>query len=330
MLLLDHYSPLRSEVVVNTTQCTPVYILLSLYNGAAFLQEQLESLEQQTCSHWVLLWRDDGSTDASAALMAAFTQKHGAYKCQQLALGHGQRMGVFASYWALLAATPNNAFVAFCDQDDFWFPDKLERGLAALQAAPSDRPALYCARQVLTDETLHPIALSPDLPEQTSLLQAMTQNIATGCSVMLSPAACQLIQKAPYPFAHILHDWWAYLVVCAAEGTIITDNEPALLYRQHQHNTVGACGTFCQRALAALKRGPHIFMTIFWENTKALRALPNLLTSDNRKRVSLLTRGRCSGVKGLTARFSLLRQLKQLRRHNMWEQAVFRLWFLLG
>jgi glycosyltransferase involved in cell wall biosynthesis len=49
-----------------------VAILLSTYNGELFLAEQLANLQAQTVQHWLLYWRDDGSTDATPRLMAAF------------------------------------------------------------------------------------------------------------------------------------------------------------------------------------------------------------------------------------------------------------------
>ena len=44
-------------------------VLLSTHNGAEFLEAQLDSLVAQTCTDWRLHWRDDGSSDATAALM---------------------------------------------------------------------------------------------------------------------------------------------------------------------------------------------------------------------------------------------------------------------
>lgn len=307
-----------------------VAILLSLYNGAPYLQQQLASLLQQTRADWTLYWRDDGSTDASVALMRQFAEQVGEDRCVELAAHNGEHMGVTASYAALLAHTPPGSAIAFCDQDDVWFPDKLARGLSALASLPGQIPALYCARQTLTNGTLKPKGLSPRLPEKSCFLAAMTQNIATGCTLMLSPAArALLLQAMPAP-TFLLHDWWAYLMVTGAGGRVLTDNQPALFYRQHGQNAVGAPTLFLHRALAALKRGPSVFMTIFRSSVLYLLERQPLLTPDTIRSLRVLQAAQQPGWRGHLSRFSALRKLPQLRRHKMLEQLVFRVWFLLG
>ena len=93
-------------------------------------------------------------------------------------------------------------------------------------------------------------------------LRALTQNVATGCTVMLNRAAADLIAASRAPGA-TLHDWWSYLMVSAAGGRVLFDAAPVVLYRQHEANALGAPASFPQRALAALRRGPATFMNGF-------------------------------------------------------------------
>ncbi|MFT9400503.1 glycosyltransferase family 2 protein [Acetobacter sp.] len=324
---------MQQTLAPNTTNpqnSDTIYILLSIYNGALYLNAQLTSLEQQSHTNWVLLWRDDGSTDNSRAIMQAFTAKVTDARCKAVTSENGQHKGILASYFILLSAVPDTAMVAFCDQDDVWLPDKLTRGTHALRAIPVVQPALYCARQTLTDAHLTPIGLSPPLPSDTTFLEAMAQNIATGCTIMLSPAACKLLKQSPPPAGGILHDWWAYLMVCAAGGSVVTDNQPVLLYRQHANNAVGSRALFLHRALAALKRGPSVFMAIFWGNVQTLLARRHLVAPQNLKSLLILEKGVQPGFAGFLSRFSILQQLPHLKRKGMLEQLVFKLWFLLG
>lgn len=307
-----------------------VAILLSLYNGASYLQQQLDSLRQQTWSNWTLFWRDDGSTDSTLTIMQQFTRAVGPARCVEVPAGKGAHLGVTGSYATLLEQAPAEAAVAFCDQDDVWFPDKLERGMRALATVPDQTPALYCTRQTLTNKTLTPLSLSPELPDATSFLPAMTQNIATGCTLMLSPAACALLRKAMPAPTFLLHDWWAYLMVAGAGGRVLTDNQPSLFYRQHEKNAVGARSHFLLRALAALRRGPTAFMNIFRANTLYLLRRKTLLAPETVKALDLLQKTQQPGWRGLLTRVSALHRLKQLRRHKTLEDLVFRVWFLLG
>ena len=85
-------------------------VLLSTHNGAEFLEAQLDSLVAQTCTDWRLHWRDDGSSDATAALMHRF--RHGPGRGRVVVHPPG-RLGVTASYLALLRAADGNFIVPF-------------------------------------------------------------------------------------------------------------------------------------------------------------------------------------------------------------------------
>ncbi|MBB2203661.1 glycosyltransferase family 2 protein [Gluconacetobacter takamatsuzukensis] len=309
----------------------PVCILLSIHNGARFLEAQLHSLVQQTHADWRLLWRDDGSTDDSTRIMQRFADTQPAGRCIQIVRNAG-RLGVAGSFGLLLDQVPDGHLAAFCDQDDVWFPDKLAR--AALALSPfhaADRPALYCSRQVLTDAALTRIGVSPPLPATPTFPMALTQNIATGCTVMLSPAAIHLVRAALPPPPGTLHDWWSYLLVSGAGGPIVADNQPSLYYRQHRGNAVGAPAHRATRALAALRRGPSLFMSTFRANVAALLRHTDLLTEPAAARLLRLRQALDTpGLAGWLARARLLRQIPEMHRNTRAEQMIFRLWFLLG
>ena len=219
--------------------------------------------------------------------------------------------------------TGSDDLVAFCDQDDLWLPEKLARGVAALRGR--DRPALYCARQMLTDARLRTLGPSPGLRRPPSLEAALAQNIATGCTVMLNRAAARLIASIEAPEG-TLHDWWAYLVVSAAGGEILVDSVPVVLYRQHGANAVGASRSQIGRGAGALLRGPKPFMTLLGRHVAALAAAGGSLSPAARERLDGLQRGLKAGIGG---RLRALRALGQVRQ-TVPETAIFRLWFLLG
>lgn len=303
----------------------PIAILLSTWNGATFLPEQLESFLHLTGPEWRLLWRDDGSDDSSAAIMRAFARRPAAADLVEEHNDGLGRIGITASFLTLLRQAPADSIVAFADQDDVWLPPKLARGASALARVPDAVPALYCARQSLVDEALRPIRCSARISEPPGFPQALTQNIATGCTVMLNPAAVRLIASAQEP-ADTLHDWWCYLVVTAAGGQVLIDDEPTVLYRQHVGNAVGVPLSPARRALAALRRGPGVFMHMFRQHAMALRRQQRILTPEARATLEQIM----SGLEdGWTPRLRVLRH-PGLRRQGFAETQLFRLWFLLG
>jgi glycosyltransferase involved in cell wall biosynthesis len=305
-----------------------VAILLATYNGAPWLREQLDSLLRQTHDNWVLYWRDDGSGDGTLAILQAFGQRAGQGRCIQLAEPPG-RIGAAGSFIALLRSVCDTLaerdMVAFADQDDIWLPQKLERGIAALRSAPRDAPVLYCARQILVDNTLQQLGISRPLSRPAGFPTALTQNVATGCTVMLNCLAAKLV-AASRPSTGTLHDWWAYLLVAAAGGKLIQDDEPVVLYRQHALNLVGAPASMVSRAIAALKRGPALFMTVLREHIAALLAQPELISERARAELATLDRALHSNF---WHRLAALRT-PGLYRQTWPETLLFRCWFLIG
>jgi glycosyltransferase involved in cell wall biosynthesis len=305
-----------------------VFILLATYNGETYLRAQLSSLLEQTHENWVLYWRDDGSTDSTTAILNEFAATIGSGRCVRVAEPAG-RLRPAASFMALLrsalpALRPGDG-VAFVDQDDVWLPDKLTRGFAALAAADPDLATLYCARLMVVNARLRRLTETTIAPDRCGFPASLTQNVAAGCTIMLNRRAAALVAASAPPSASP-HDWWCYLLVTAAAGCILVDNAVVALYRQHAGNAVGAPPSQLRRAVAALRRGPRIFMNVLRQHVEALVAQQDLLGEDARHTVLRLhhaLRG------GLRERLGALR-LPGLRRQTWQETLLFRLWFLIG
>jgi glycosyltransferase involved in cell wall biosynthesis len=304
-----------------------VTILLSTFDGERFLDAQLASFREQTHPAWRLRWRDDGSTDRSREIMTTFGMGLPDGQCESSGDDHAHQ-GIAGSFLTLLrrhVANEPTELVAFADQDDIWLPEKLARGVAALESAPPDIPTLYCARQMLVDERGRTLGPSPDIRRPPSFPAALTQNIATGCTVMLNPAAARLIASFEAP-AGTLHDWWSYLVVAASGGRILVDPIPVVLYRQHGRNAVGAARNKFKRGAEALRRGPKEFMTLLALHVAALRGAGQSVSPGAAARLAEID-GALRG--GIGERMRLLRAL-DLGRQTWAETAVFNLWFMIG
>lgn len=302
-----------------------VAIVLSTHNGELFLQDQLDSLARQTHRGWVLFWRDDGSSDAAPAILQHFDATAGEAKSRFVP--RSGKLGATRSYLTLLASAWHEQFqyFAFADQDDVWFDDKLARGLAALADVPPDLPALYCARQELVDEQLRHLGKSPALVREPGFPTALTQNIATGCTILLNRAAVEVALSIRAP-ENTLHDWWCYIAVSAAGGRIINDTSTVLQYRQHDGNLIGSPLGTLRRGIAALRRGPGPFMMMFRGHVAALQAHSDLLCERARADLSIIATalegGWLNKLRALT--------LPGFRRQTWLEDLVFRIWFLLG
>ncbi|MEO1550210.1 MAG: glycosyltransferase [Pseudomonadota bacterium] len=210
-----------------------VSIRMATKNGGRFLAQQLASLLGQEGVSWDLTVSDDGSTDATKAMLERFAQG------RSVAVMGGPQRG-FARNFQALAALPLHArHLAFCDQDDVWASEKLLRAVRALQPVPRDTPALYCGRTVLVDDALKPLGCSPLFARKPGFANALVQSIAGGNTMVLNPAAADLMAR--HARAEVVsHDWWAYQLVSGAGGVVFYDPQPWVFYRQHGDNVSGA------------------------------------------------------------------------------------------
>lgn len=298
-----------------------VAILLSTYNGAAFLQAQLGSLLAQTHENWVLHWRDDGSTDDTVRIMRAFAAKAGAERCME-SPSSGLHLGASPSFLRLLTENLGAGAVAFADQDDVWLPEKLNCALDML-AREGDGPALYCARQYLVDEDLRGARLSALHDRTPGFPACLTQNIANGNTLVMNAAAAALVAAAGYP-PDAVHDWWSYILISACGGKVLFDERPQVLYRLHKRNLIGRARPLHQRALAALQRGPGVYMTMMQRHAGMLAQQAGRLTPQARRDLRLVRDGLQGG---LTARLQAL-LCPRFRRRTLLENVLFTWWFL--
>jgi len=112
-------------------------ILLSTWNGARYLPEQLTSLlSQEYNGQLSVLIRDDGSQDDTGQIIEQMNDGRGEVLW-------GKNLGAKGSYLALLAEAYRRKpdFIAFADQDDLWLPGKLLRAADALSRV--NGPALF-------------------------------------------------------------------------------------------------------------------------------------------------------------------------------------------
>jgi glycosyltransferase involved in cell wall biosynthesis len=210
-----------------------VNVLLATYNGAKYLHEQLQSIESQTLPAFRVTIRDDGSVDGTLSQLEEWAAGRPIVR-----LLRGPRLGVTKNFFALLASSDEDSdFFSFADQDDVWLPDKIENAVSSLSRHSADKPLLYCSRLEYVDEELSHLGYSR-IPRRISFANALVQNVATGCTMMLNRRARDMICKS-LPEKALLHDWWCYLTV-SAFGTAIFDERPAIKYRQHMNNRVGA------------------------------------------------------------------------------------------
>lgn len=208
-----------------------VAIIMSTFNGAAFVQAQLRSiLDQAPCDARILI-RDDGSTDDTVACIQSIGD-------DRITLWSGPNLGFVRSFFELMHAVPPDVdILMFSDQDDIWLPGKVDRACMAL-AGREERPTAYASNLRIVGPELQPICSSPPYRLGPSFANALCENMLTGCTIALNRRGLALVRRGGNLGSIVAHDWWVYLVMTAL-GDVVHDETETILYRQHGGNVVG-------------------------------------------------------------------------------------------
>lgn len=220
-------------------------ILMATYNGERYLREQIDSILAQTCGNWHLTISDDGSTDGTPMIIDGYVKRYP----QKITHHHsGRRFGNARDHFFYLMNRCEAEYMAFCDQDDVWYPDKLEKTLSELVRAEmlhgKETPVLVFTDQTPTDAQCRPLAPSlmryqNQFFEYFDYRSILMQNVVTGGAMAINRALSDLAGRCTDSSQTIMHDWWI-AVVAARFGKIVYIDEPMSDYRQHGTNSVGA------------------------------------------------------------------------------------------
>lgn len=223
-----------------------VDILMAVYNGEKYLEEQLASIAEQTYQDWHLIIRDDASTDRSMQIIKAFRDKYPEGKVE--VYKNEPASGSAKNNFCKLIQDAKAEYVMFCDQDDVWISDKIEQTLKQMRRqeiknSSKQVPVLVHSDLYVVDEHLNIISDSMQkyqkLPKTSSIQRLLIQNYVTGCTMMANRSLMDYLKRAEDATAMVMHDYWAALIAMVF-GTIVFIPRPLIKYRQHGDNSVGA------------------------------------------------------------------------------------------
>ena len=220
---------------------TPIAILMATYNGEHFLQEQIESILDQSYTDWSLFIHDDGSSDGTNAIIDDYVVRYP----EKIFRVSGASCGCARDNFFFLMREVEADFYMFCDQDDVWMPEKVRKTYISMQDIDcGSNPALVFTELSVVDENRTVIAESMSDYQNLncrdlSLNRLLIQNAVTGCTMMVNRALRDMMLKYNHIENIKMHDWWGG-IIAAAFGEILFIDEPTIWYRQHEDNSVGA------------------------------------------------------------------------------------------
>ena len=219
-----------------------VDVLIATYNGERFLAEQIESILKQTWQDFRILIHDDGSTDKTVEIIDEFVSR---YPDKMIRMKDTVKCGSAVKNFMHLSQYSEADYIMYCDQDDYWLPNKIELTLAKMQEletkAGKDIPILVFSTYALADENLKLLSYKEKNMQIASchleLSRLVVQNYVTGCLMMVNKRLLTLAGE--YHEGILMHDWW-FALIASAMGEICHIKDVTMLYRQHTDNVVGA------------------------------------------------------------------------------------------
>ena len=262
-----------------------VSVVVCTYNGACFLRPQLDSLLAQRLPPYEIIVSDDDSTDDTAAIVREYAARDARVKLHinRPALGFNLN---FSKAFQLAEGD----YVASCDQDDIWHPDKLSHLVEALKHAPL---------------AFHNSALFTENPAQPSGLKNPHNPVTNELFLLLKPYIpgheCVFRRELLRDYAdivaaepHISYDTLLCLTG-ATHGGITYVDEALVSWRRHRTATSYGSGRAAGSAWQGLLSAFQALRSTQKINTtrryfRAVASLPFRLTA-TRRVVRLMSKG---------------------------------------
>lgn len=282
-----------------------VAVLLATYNGMPWINDQIDSILNQTSIDITMYVSDDMSEDATYTYLLDRAE----VSSQLKVLPQKERYGSAGkNFYRLIkdVSTADFDYIAFADQDDHWESDKLIRHILIAQEHQAD------------GVSSNVMAFWPDgkrkliiKSQQQKKWDFLFESAGPGCTFLMTPWLVnkvkeQLIDKNSPASEVDLHDWLTY-AVCRSHGhKWIIDPTPSVQYRQHQSNVIGA-NSGLKAKLARLEKLKHGWYRS--EVVKICHVCTLVLDDTEIKKISSLLANKC-----ITSQIKLLVYISQARR----------------
>ena len=223
---------------------TKIAVLMATFNGESYLPEQIDSILCQSNKDWELFIHDDGSTDKTLEIIKKYEK---IYPDKIHILNAPSNGGAKDNFFYLMRVV-DAQFLMFCDQDDVWRSDKIEKTLHKMEEMEAiygnDKCLLVFSDLAVVDKDMNIISKSMNnyqklSPKKNKFKDLMIQNVITGCTMMINRETKAKALLFTDSGKIIMHDWWCALVT-AQFGYIGYIDESLLYYRQHGDNSIGA------------------------------------------------------------------------------------------
>ena len=298
-----------------------VVVLLSAYNGEKYIREQIDSILNQTYENISLFVRDDGSSDGTVDILKEYEE------LGKLKYVAGKNAGFIKSFLWLVANSEEADYYAYADQDDEWYPEKIQMAVELLEKENQDIPLLYFSSYDFCDEKLN--FVSHENPEKKmkvpSFRNALVDCMPLGFNCVFNMTARNEL-KMNLPRFSCGHDWWTYMV-CQGIGKVVYDPRPTVKYRRTGNNVSAGGMSFFKFQIWRFKK---FFINDYFANVrKMLREYRyyyyERLSKEDQKLINLFARKKYDFITSMKKVF-----YPKMFRQGIVDEILLRFIFLIG
>lgn len=246
-----------------------VSVALCTYNGARYLQAQLESIASQSQPPDELVICDDGSTDDTCEIIETFVKKR-----EGLVRFHRNldRLGYTKNFEQAISLCKGD-IIFLSDQDDVWLPKKIEKVNQVF--AEEEGCGLVAVDATVTDEELRPKGTTllrsraGVLPDRGSFAHLYAQSFKYGCTLAFRASLRELFLPIS---PHWGHDNWICFISSIFLRMVVIE-EPLMFYRRHAASSGANASLDLDKGaelLAAYKKSKLNDYQADWEQWRAM------------------------------------------------------------
>jgi glycosyltransferase involved in cell wall biosynthesis len=218
-----------------------ISIAMAAYKGERFIREQLDSIARQTLPPFELVITDDSPDSGTHDIVVEFSRR---VSFPVRIVRNEQRLGFHENFFKAISLCRGD-FIAFCDQDDVWTDDKLER-VAKEFVDPEVMLVVHAVKVVDADLNVRPDNTASHWSHR-GVYDPLTTNpwyVLFGMSTVVRRSIYEYVdwhdrpEHPVDPGFPMSHDTWAWFVATSL-GKMVALEDQLALYRQHDANSCG-------------------------------------------------------------------------------------------
>lgn len=208
-----------------------VNVLLATYNGEKYLRRQLDSVIAQTYDNIDIYIRDDGSSDRTVDIIKEYAGRKYTGRRIIYIESDGKNLRCPGSFYEIARCCDDADYYAFCDQDDEWYPEKIEWAVIRLQEENKKELTVYYTASDYLEEDGTFIRKSPPQKDTLTVTDVMYYTPGSGFTIVFNDIARRKLILDCNP-GDELHDRWM-LRGAACFGKAIYDPRSSAAHIRH-------------------------------------------------------------------------------------------------